>query len=60
MKNTHHTRFTAESLRGTSADFLHPTHPEPEPVNPTGLGGESNDLVGTNWESFWIDLGGEG
>ncbi|MCI0461973.1 MAG: hypothetical protein L0Z62_33905 [Gemmataceae bacterium] len=60
MKNTYHTRFNSESLRGASADFLHPTHPEPETVNQGGLGGEPNDLGATNWESFWIDLGGEG
>jgi hypothetical protein len=57
MKNNYHTRFTADSLRGSSADFAHPTHPDPETVNPGGLGGEANEL---DWESFWIDLGGEG
>ncbi|MCC6418295.1 MAG: hypothetical protein IT429_08640 [Gemmataceae bacterium] len=60
MKSNHHNRFTAESLRGASADFTHPSYPEPEATGQGGLPFDANDLGGHNWESFWIDLGGEG
>jgi hypothetical protein len=55
MKFTTDLRFSADSLWGNAVP---PSHPEPEPVMPSTHPADSVD--GANWESAWIDLGGEG
>ncbi len=55
MKTANDLRFAADSLWGNA---LPPANPEGEPATP---GTHSADSVeGANWESAWIDLGGEG
>jgi hypothetical protein len=55
MKFTNDLRFAADSLWGNAVP---PNHPEPEPVTPSTHPADSAE--GANWESAWIDLGGEG
>jgi hypothetical protein len=58
--SNHLNRFAADSLRGTSAEFSHPSHPEPDAAGQGGHVADAADHGAHNWESFWIDLGGEG
>jgi hypothetical protein len=55
MKTTNELRFTPESFCAGSTRMA---HSEPESANPGTHPSDPAD--GANWESAWIDLGGEG
>ena len=55
MKTINDLRFAADSLWGNAVP---PASSESEPVTPGTHPADSAD--GANWESDWIDLGGEG
>ena len=55
MKCANDLRFAADSLWRNAVPS---GHPEGEPVPPSTYPADSAEVA--NWESAWIDLGGEG
>jgi hypothetical protein len=56
MTHVEHTRFAANPLAAEHGQA--PFHNDADAVPPGPLAGEAGDSA--NWESAWIDIGGEG
>jgi hypothetical protein len=60
MGSSDSSRLSTNALFGTSAELSHPILSEADVCARNPYATDAADLFASNWESAWIDIGGEG